>query len=121
MYSRTLPCIGRCLFSLRLETTTGRVTFLNSHGPSIKSWPFEEIVKTAKAAGRGTLESQIVQYTTEHLARELFVNPDSYLPSTEHHLCGERKTHFSCSDFGKAKATILDSNGYDLWESVFGL
>ena len=43
LYSRTLPYIGRCLFSLRLETTTGRVTFLNSHGPFIKSSPFEEI------------------------------------------------------------------------------
>jgi len=102
-------------------------------------WPWLAIDHKARqdAQGHYDIDSQIVQYTTELLVRELMVNPKSclrtynpeeatlfyvpYLPSTEHHVGHRAKTDYSTSPYGQAIMDILNDQSYDAWERLFGM
>ena len=102
-------------------------------------WPWLAIDAQAKqeAQAHYDVDSQIVQYTTELLVRELMVNPKSclrtydpeeatlfyvpYLPSTEHHLGHRAKTDYATSPYGWAIMEILDNQNYEPWERLFGM
>ena len=106
---------------------------------TLPRWPFLDIDESSRqnAAAHYNIKSQIVQYTTELLVREIMINPKSclrtynpeeatlfyvpYLPSAEFHTGHDRKSNYSTSPYGQAITDIIDNNNYEGWEQLFGL
>uniref|UniRef100_A0A7S4AWU7 Exostosin GT47 domain-containing protein n=1 Tax=Pseudo-nitzschia australis TaxID=44445 RepID=A0A7S4AWU7_9STRA len=92
-----------------------------------------------KVAGIGPYDStsQLVQYNTELLVRDIINHPDSclrtndpekatlfyvpYLPSAEFHNGSLFGGNMSQSKYGKAIQDIVTEQKYESWETVFGL
>jgi len=111
----------------------------NSSGKNIiDEYPWISNDLYCKSAGIGPYDynSQLVQYNTELLVRDIIIHPDSclrthdpdkatlfyvpYLPSAEHHN-GSLFGNMSQSIHGKAIQDIITETKYELWETAFGL
>jgi len=107
---------------------------------SIPKWPWIDIDLSARNASEAHYDrtSPGQQYSTEHMIRELMINPKSclrsydpetadlfyvpYMVSTEHHLGRTRvNPDFQLSRYGKAIRDIVEKGDHTAWESTWGL
>lgn len=104
----------------------------------IEEYPWIANDLYCKAAGIGPYDitSQMVQYNTELMVRDILTHPDSclrtydpekatlfyvpYLPAAEYHN-GTVYNDFSQSKYGKALIDVITENKFEAWEKEFGL
>lgn len=114
---------------------------LSPHAQSypIDEYPWVAVDAKAKADGSGPYDttSQLVQYNTELMVRDVITHPDSclrtndpdratlfyvpYLPSAEFHQGSLHLGDYSTTKYGQAIMDIVIDNKYDGWEKHFGL
>jgi hypothetical protein len=106
---------------------------------TIPEYPWISIDAQAKQEGWGPYDttSQLVQYSTELIVRDILTHPNSclrtnhpeqaklffvpYLPATEFHKGKLYVTNYSTTEYGQAIMDILDQHNYKGWETTFGL
>jgi len=110
----------------------------SSSNVTIEEYPWITNDLHSKTSGTGPYDynSQLVQYNTELLVRDIIIHPDSclrtydpdkaklfyipYLPAAEFHN-GSLFPEKTRSKYGKAIQDIITEKKYDAWEKVFGL
>ncbi|KAL3921094.1 MAG: hypothetical protein SGILL_002932 [Bacillariaceae sp.] len=111
-----------------------------SKSNTIDEYPWVAIDAKSKADASGPYDttSQLVQYNTELMVRDVITHADSsclrtndptkaklfyipYLPSAEFHAGKLHLGDYSTSKYGQAIMDILIENNFDGWETVFGL
>lgn len=118
-----------------LRNDSGVVTGKRSQ---LGKYPWDAIDEKDRKLSIGLyeLDSQLMQYTTELLVREIITNPNSclrthnpdkaslfyvpYLPATELHNGSTTVGGYQTSPYGQALMDVLDFK-YEGWETLFGL
>jgi Exostosin family len=106
---------------------------------AIPEYPWVTVDAQAKSEGWGPYDtnSQLVQYNTELMVRDILTHPDSclrtndpekatlfyvpYLPATEFHQGKLHLGNYSTTEYGQAIMDILERHDYKGWETSFGL
>jgi hypothetical protein len=114
-------------------------THAQTNNSIIEEYPWVAIDAKARADASGPYDttSQLVQYNTELMVRDVITHPESclrtddpetatlfyvpYLPSAEFHAGKLHPGDYSTSKYGQAIMDILLENNYEGWETVFGL
>jgi hypothetical protein len=106
---------------------------------TIPEYPWVSVDAQAKREGWGPYDtsSELVQYNTELIVRDILTHPNSclrtnnpeqaklfyvpYLPATEFHKGKLHVANYSTTEYGQAIMDILERGDYKGWESSFGL
>ncbi|KAG7364374.1 exostosin family protein [Nitzschia inconspicua] len=118
---------------------TGDILSVYGQTHSIPEYPWVAVDAEAKREGWGPYDtaSQLVQYNTELMVRDILTHPDSclrtndpekatlfyvpYLPAAEFHQGKLHLGNYSTTEYGKAIMDILERNDHSGWERSFGL
>ena len=118
---------------------TGNILSKYGQKNTIQEYPWMVIDERSRKAGIGPYEptSQLVQYNTELLVRDIITHPQSclrtydpekaklfyvpYLPAAEFHNGTLNLGNYGTTRYGQALMDIIRDGKYDAWETAFGL